>query len=199
MLKRIAFYLVWLVLAVPAWAQQSATKSYRGLPVSISLFTESISLPGFRGIFANPGIKVGTEFYYRNRTRSQLLQTVNAGYYYHRNLHHGMFINSEFTYRRYFGNFYAEGGIGGGYLHLYSLIPMYEKNGDSYSKASPHVHKFMPSLGGGVGYRCGKALIGVRYEVFGEFPVLSNEVPLLPHKALCLSVRFNMPSSGAGR
>jgi hypothetical protein len=67
---------------------------------------------------------------------------------------------------------------------------VYKLVGDgNFAKASPHLRKFMPTLGLGAGCRLGKhTSLFARYELFGEMPV-AQDIPVLPHRALHLGVR----------
>lgn len=162
-------------------------------PVTISVFSESVSLPNFKGFFKNPnlGVRIGTEFYYRQSEGRQLLQTLQIGYYHHDGLHQGLFVSSEFGYRKFFGNFFADATVGAGYLHLISDLRRYGPSGDGFQLASQRMHKLMPTLGMGMGYRFGDVTIFSRYELFGETPFAQGGSPVLPHKALHVGARLN--------
>ncbi|GAB3175560.1 hypothetical protein [Telluribacter humicola] len=193
-------YFTWaiaLLALISAARAQDAPLSRRapGLPINVSVFSESISLPDFKGFFRNPnlGVRVGTELYYRNRPNTQVFQTVNVGFYQQKGLHNAWFVSSELGYRKFFGNFYADATIGGGYLHLRSIRTTYEPTGSGdYVKVSPVRNKFMPTLGLGAGYRFrNHTAIFARYEVFGIMPI-QQDVPVLPHKALHVGARLNI-------
>ncbi|GAB3893016.1 hypothetical protein GCM10028803_06680 [Larkinella knui] len=179
-----------LPMATPIKAQKpTATRS--GLPVTISVFSESISLPTFKHLQSGGmGLKIGTELYYRNRPGSQLIQTLNVGYYRHPRVQSGLFVKSEFGFRKYVGPFYADALVGGGALLLRPVSPSYERDertGD-YRKAPATQLKFMPTVNAGFGYRFrNRTAVFARYELFGEMPF--REI-LLPHQALHLGARL---------
>lgn len=162
------------------------------LPITISLFTESVSLPNFRGFYRNPnwGMRVGTELYYRQRDGHQLLQNIQLGYYRHDGLQQGVFVSTAFGYRKFFGDFFADGTIGGGYLHLISGLRRYEPDGEGYRPGSQRLHKFMPTIGLGIGYRFHNVTVFSRYEAFGEMQFNYNGSPVLPHKTLHVGAGF---------
>jgi hypothetical protein len=146
-MKKIACLFGFLLVTALGQAQESARRP--ALPLTFSLFSESVSLPTLRGLLRKPnlGVRLGTELYYRNRPGAKLFQTVNLGYYYHRSLHHGLYVSTELGYRRYLGPLFVDGTIGGGYLHLVSRVPVYAPAGDgSFTKTSPRFHKFMPTM-----------------------------------------------------
>lgn len=192
MKKMICTFLL-LLPALVAWSQEAPRKPT--LPLTVSLFSESVSLPTLKGFFRNPnpGIRIGTEFYYRKRPSSQVFQTANVGYYYHHTLHHGLYLSSELGYRKFIGPVFLDATVGAGYLLLTSRVPVYKPTGNGeFVKASPRLHKGMPTLGLGAGYRFTKAVsLFARYEVFGEMP-LKQDVPVLPHKALHIGARVNL-------
>ena len=193
-MRKIVCLFGFLLVAALSQAQESARRR-PALPLTFSLFSESVSLPTLRGFLRNPnlGVRLGTELYYRNRPGAKLFQTVNLGYYYHRSLHHGLYVSTELGYRRYLGPLFVDGTIGGGYLHLVSRVPVYAPAGDgNFTKPSPRFHKFMPTLGVGAGCRLTEyASLFARYELFGQMPI-AQDIPVLPHKALHLGARLNL-------
>jgi hypothetical protein len=193
-MQRFHFLLFFLLLlggTSPKLAAQDGGKGVK-MPITVSVFSESVSLPNFRGFFKNPnwGVRIGTEFYYRQSSGRQTLQTLQFGYYHHDGLHQGIFASTEFGYRKFFGNFFADATIGAGYLHLVSDLRRYEPDGNGYRPASQRMHKVMPTLGVGLGYRFGDVTVFSRYEMFGEMPFNYGGSPVLPHKALHLGTRI---------
>ncbi|RYC71302.1 hypothetical protein [Spirosoma sordidisoli] len=167
-------------------------------PLTISLFSESVSLPTFKGFLRRPnlGVRIGTEFYYRNRPGSQLIQTLNVGFYHHRGLQSGLYLNTELGYRKFIGGFFAEGFIGLGALGLSQQLRRYERTetGD-FRLASRWMLRAMPSVSAGVGYQFGRqttmpVTLFTRYEAFGETPFSNRGIPVLPHSALHIGTRF---------
>jgi hypothetical protein len=194
-MKNLIFQLLLLSqlwLASPSQVTAQDGSSGMKMPITVSVFTESVSLPNFRGLFKNLnwGVRIGTEFYYRQSEGRQLLQTLQVGYYRHDGLQQGLFVSSEFGYRKWFGNFSADASIGAGYLHLVSDLKRYEPSGNGYRPASQRLHKIMPTVGLGLGYRFGDMTVFSRYEMFGETPFAQGGTPVLPHRALHVGTRF---------
>ncbi|GAB3256400.1 hypothetical protein GCM10027347_18190 [Larkinella harenae] len=162
-----------------------------GVPITLSVFSESISLPTLKRIQAGGlGIKVGTEFYYRNRPGSQLIQTLHIGYYHHPRVQSGLFATTEFGFRKYAGPFWIDALVGGGALLIRPAMPFYERNEGTgeYRKAATFQLKFMPTVNLGIGYQLpNRTTLFTRYEVFGEVPFRAL---ILPHQALHLGTRF---------
>lgn len=166
----------------------------RSIPITVTVFSESVGLPNFKGFFKNPnlGIRIGTEFYYSNKTGHQAVQTLNIGYYYHKDFQSGVYLSSEIGYRKLFGDFFLDGTLGGGYLLVTSALPRYKKVGDNFEKISNTFGRFMPTLGIGAGYRFNSISLFSRYEMFGEMPFGFKDLPALPHKTLHVGTRLNL-------
>ena len=164
----------------------------KSLPLTLTLFTESVSLPDFHNTFspANWGIRIGTELPWKSGKNGLLFQTLNVGYYRHKGLQKGFYLSTELGYRHFFGNFFADATLGGGFLCLTSELPRYESANAGFQKTSTAIGKFMPTLGLGLGYRIGEVSLFTRYEAFGEMPINHQGVPVLPHSALHLGARF---------
>lgn len=186
-------HILLILLGIPAFCSAQENRHVRPKwPLSISLFSESVSLPNFKNLLKGGiGIKIGTELYYSNRPGHQFMQTFNIGYYFHPQLQSGLYINSEVGYRKYIGSFYTEAFLGGGALGIASKYPAYKHNPASgeYQKAPQVKLKFMPSASIGVGYQFNRqTTLFSRYEVFGEMPF--SQV-LLPHKAIHVGTRLS--------
>jgi hypothetical protein len=174
-------------------AQEAPPVPHRsGLPLVVTVFSESISLPTLaRMKKGGLGLKVGTEFYYRNRQSQQTFQNLSIGYYHHPGVQSGLFVSSEVGYRKFVGNFYADATLGGGVLLLRPTSPSYIRDETgTFPKASAGQVKFMPSLGLGAWYRFrNRTALFTRYELFGEMPF--SQI-LLPHQSLHLGARMNL-------
>lgn len=182
-----------LLLAGPICLRAQQEGQKRPWPITLSVFSESVSLPNFRGFFQNPnwGLRVGSEFYYGRQAGHQWLQTVNLGYYRHNGLQQGLYVSSEIGYRRQFGGFFADATIGVGYLHLLSALARYRPSGDGYQPAPRHLHKIMPTAGLGLGYQWRDVAFFTRFELFGEIPFSYGGSPVLPHQSLHLGTRLH--------
>lgn len=184
-------FLLWLSIIV---VKAQEFPSGKPIPLTISLYTRSVGLPGFGNFFKDPafGVRVGTEFYYSNKSGHQTLQTVNLGYYYHKDFQSGIYLSTEIGYRKFIGDFFLDGTIGGGYLLITSALPRYESRGTDFEKISNTFGRFMPTLGLGAGYRFNSFMVFSRYEMFGEMPFGFKGLPVLPHKTLHFGTRFNL-------
>lgn len=179
------------------WAQSERLPPIAGTPFTVSVFSHAVSLPTFRGFLKNPnfGIRIGRELYYRSRPGSQLIQTLNAGFYHHHSLQSGLFLNTEFGYRHFIGGLYAETFVGIGALGLSQHLRSYQFDGSGgFRPASRFMLRAMPSLSAGLGYRFGQhtaspVSVFTRYELFAEAPFNNGSIPVLPHSALHIGTR----------
>ncbi len=165
-----------------------------GIPLTVTVFSESVSLPNFKNVFKNGslGVRIGTEFYYSKSDSRQLVQTINLSYYSHKDLHNALSLTSEFGYRRFFGNAFADATVGMGYMLIHSAMPRYENVNGEFIKTSSTFGRFAPTLGLGAGYRFKKFSAFSRYEMFGEMPFGFKGITALPHKTIHLGTRLNL-------
>jgi hypothetical protein len=165
-----------------------------GIPLTVTIFSESVSLPNFRNIFKNGslGVRIGTELYYSRNSSRQFIQTINLSYYSHNELHNAFSLTSEFGYRRFFGNVFADATIGVGYLLVHSAMPRYENVNGDFVKASYTFGRFAPTLGLGAGYQFKNFSAFTRYEMLGEMPFGFKGIPVLPHKTIHIGTRVNL-------
>lgn len=191
LIMKSSFFVFYLTLLTTALCAQEKAGASR-FPLTLTLFTESVSLPDFHNTFSPPnwGVRIGTEIPWRSSENGRLFQTFNVGYYRHKDLQQGLYFSSELGYRHFFGNLFADATLGGGYLRLVSELPQYESANEGFRKTSTAIGKFMPTLGLGLGYRIGEVSLFTRYEAFGEMPINHQGVPVLPHSALHLGARF---------
>lgn len=187
---RIVVFLLLISIAQRSVAQEHAARS-RDFPVTVTLFCHAAGLPGLRSLFQSPrfGIRVGTEFYYRQSNGEATVQTVNIGYYRHRNFQDGLFISSEFGYRRFSGNTFGDATAGIGMLIVNAALPRYERHDAGYRRSPQLFARVMPTLGIGGGYQFQTTAVFTRYEVFGEMPFGFKGLPALPHHALHIGTR----------
>ncbi len=136
--------------------------------------------------------RIGTELYYSKNENRQLIQTINLGYYYHKDFQNGLYLSSEFGYRKFFNRTFVDATVGVGYLLIHSALPRYERNGNDYERIGSTFGRIMPTIGLGAGYQFDKVSVFSRYEMFGETPFGYKGVPALPHKALHVGTRFNL-------
>lgn len=196
MYRNSLFVLLWLAGLSPVAVAQRTAPGPAGRPLTVSVFSHGISLPTVTPQLTslNPGLRIGTEIYYRNRRRSQLFQTLNAGGYLHKNLQNALFVTTELGYRKFIGGFFVEGMLGVGALGASYWLKHYQPDGNGgYQAASPFVVKAVPTVSLGVGYRFtggSPVSVFVQESAFGEVPFGFRGQPVLPHAALHVGMRM---------
>ena len=182
-----------LLMACQAYAQKSAT------PVSISLFNESTAIPFTRFLTRplRPGIQLGTEFNYKNKSHSRLFQTANLSYFYHRYLAQGVGLHTEIGYeRRFHSGIALSGRLGLGYLHTFATAREYTfDNGQYRQKPDKGNARLYPSLSFDLGYYIYKKSekspkVFLRYQAWAEYPYSPDFIPVMTHVNLHLGVKF---------
>lgn len=165
-------------------------RSGAGLPLRISLFNETATLPSVSRLTArlNPGLSVGTELYYRQSKKHQWLQTLNLGGFYHKELATSLLITSEVGYRFFARKVHIDLKAGPGYLLNKSAAPLYRYNGEEYSKTSGIQHRVIATAGLSLGMEAGPVTPFVAYNVMIEAPFLQNNSVFLPHQLFQLGV-----------
>lgn len=176
------------------FAQNPPFSKEKKFPLTVSLYSESVSIPNLRSIIKNPhlGVRVGTEFYYSSHRRHKVFQTFNVGYYHHRDFQNGYYASSEFGYRKFINHFFMDVTAGLGYLLIDSAFPRYERKGNEFYPVGNTFGRIMPTVGLGVGHQFNRLSVFGRYELFGEVPFGYKNVPALPHQSLHLGTRFNI-------
>lgn len=192
-MRKIYFLLASMLALAGAFAQEQGPRR-QPIPLTITVFSESVGLPNFKSLVkkSNLGVRVGTEFYYRTKEARQIFQSLNLAYYNHKNFQRGFSVSSEFGYRQFIGKTFVDATVGIGYLLINSSFPRYELHGDSFSKSSSTFGRIMPTLGLGAGYQFKTIALFGRYEMFGEMPFGFKGLPVLPHKALHMGTRLKI-------
>ena len=168
-------------------------------PVTISIFNHSVSLP-FKDIFKRPlniGISIGTEFLYTSGKHFSMHQTVQLGWFYHRELGTSVYVKSDFLNRLTASNgLFGEIQLGLGYMHSFYDKKVFElDNNGSYVQLTD---KGYPGIIGGIGVGGGWRInpsspVSIspffRYEWMGQYPY-SEFPPVFPHSMVHLGSRI---------
>lgn len=183
-----------LYLSVMSVHAQNPSMGVKQVPFKITFFSESIGLPNFARFFKQSGfgVRIGTEFYYANKKNDQFFQTVNLGFYSHKQFASAFFISTEAGYRRYFGSFFTDATLGGGIQFSRSALPAYKPSATGFEKLKGNLVRFMPVVGLGTGYSFNKTAVFARYEVFGEMPFGYQGVSALPHQTIHVGAQLHL-------
>ncbi|MEQ1553320.1 MAG: hypothetical protein ABL929_04025 [Ferruginibacter sp.] len=187
--------LLFLLLSTSLWCS-AQTKSY---PITISLFNESTAIPFTKFVTTplHPGLQIGTEFNYKSKTHARIFQTVNASYFYHRYLAHGIGLTTELGYEYRLKNGLAFSSLlGVGYLHTFATAEEFIfQNGEYVKKADRGNARINPSLSFDVGYYLNPKSkksnkIFLRYQSWAEYPYSPNFIPVMAHINLHIGAKF---------
>ncbi len=193
-----AYLLVAILLAAtPGRAQQQSW------PIHVSVFSNAtLPPPGIlTRVFAeplHPGLSLGTAYTYRNNGTHELLQTLKAGYFYHRYSQQAIQLYTEIGYRLHTRAGLALGLlVGGGYLHAIPTTQTFEWNGQAgYArKTNSGRLRALVSTTVEVGYTTlVRTHTPVRfflgYQCWLQFPFVKQYVPVLPNTALHVGVNI---------
>lgn len=192
-LKTALIKLLAIVAPTILWSQT------KPIPINLTLFNESASIPFTRFLTTplHPGIQIGTEFDYNQKTHARLFQTANLSYFYHNYLAQGIGIHTELGYEyRLSSGFAFTGLIGVGYLHTFATTEEFVlENGQYVKKNDKGNARLIPSLSFDIGYylRCSETnspKIFLRYQAWAEYPYSPDFIPVLTHINLHVGMKF---------
>ncbi len=173
--------------------------SQTSLPVKISVFNESTSIP-FTRVFTtpvHPGIQAGTELTWKENKHFRLYPSVSVGYLFHNYLYQAVFIAFELCYDYKFDfGLNIKSALGIGYLHSFTTQQEFQfENGIYKSSADKGNSRLMPSFSLGLGYRLNpshiqSAEIFLMYQAWVEYPYSPGFIPVMTHTNLHIGSVF---------
>ncbi len=171
----------------------------RAIPINISLFNESTSIP-FTRFFTlpiHPGIQTGTELNYKTKEHSRVFQTANILYFYHNHLAQGIGLNTELGYEYRLKSGIAFSGLFGlGYLHTFVTAEEFTLSDGQYEKKADKGNaRLYPSLSFDIGYYLKKSektspKLFLRYQSWAEYPYSPDFIPIMTHINLHMGAAF---------
>jgi hypothetical protein len=180
----------------PALAQEARP----GMPLNVSVFSEAWALPSSRLVKDpfHPGAYVSTEHDLGHGRHSRFYLTLGIGYYYHRHVQHGIFVNLNAAYAYQFGfGLYSAVSLGLGAINTIYPTPVYKLKEGEYKKSVDWGKvSLMPNADFTLGYTFNQQAkrpfsVFTKYQVFLEYPYApANTFPALPHTAFHLGTRF---------
>ncbi|WP_338792266.1 hypothetical protein [Bernardetia sp. MNP-M8] len=176
------------------------------IPVQISIFNQSTAIP-FTRFFTTPvhlGLQVGTEFNYSKEYYSNFpqkshhwFQTVNASYFYHKDLAQGIAVFSELGYEKRFKFGLAlQALLGVGYLHTFSTQDEFALVDGVYKKKKDRGNgRLYPTFSLGAGYYLKPSekystKLFVRYQSWAEYPYSPGFIPIMTHINFHVGYKF---------
>jgi hypothetical protein len=171
-----------------------------GMPLNVSVFSEAWALPSTQLVKnpIHPGVYVATEHDLAQGQHSRFYLTLGIGYYYHRNVQHGVFLNlnAAYAYQFNFG-LYAAASLGIGGINTMYPAPAYRLKDGAYKRTVDWGKvSLMPNADFTVGYTFNRHQVRpfsvfTKYQVFLEYPYApANTFPALPHTAFHVGTRF---------
>lgn len=188
---KIALLMIWMVplfgIAQSNW------------PIKVAIGNEATSVP-FTEFFTSPihpTIQLGTEYSYRNKPHSEIYQTFNLGYIYHKNLYQGAYLNTGIGYDYKIGfGLKFKSNLEVGYLHTFATQDEYQfENGEYVNGIDKGNSRVMPTFSVGLGYafkKNGKVTseLFVLYKSWIEYPYSPGFIPLMSHTNIEIGYKF---------
>ncbi len=186
---RSIFYFILFVISLNRVAAQR--------PWSLSVFNHAAALPGgtWAGAF-HPGFDLSLRTGVKNRPKSQTYFQHNLGYYYHRLVHHGTQLYSEYHWDANLMSRFGVGIAGGlGLLHTKEIHEIFTLENGEYQRI------------GRLGKLHGQASVAVKLWYLSQnkkiqpfvayrfrlvSPFVKEYVPLLPAVSLHAGLAFNI-------
>jgi hypothetical protein len=182
----------------------NAQDSIKYCKLSFSLFDNATVLPqhGLHSMFKSPlhpGFTIGTEISWRKRSKTEIYQTIKAGYFYQRFVQHAIQLYTETGYRyTHKTGFGAFAQLGAGYLHSFVDQQQFVFKNGEYKKKFPFGRaQAMLSLTPGIFFDFSKKLnkpvsVFIAYQAWFQFPYVRQYVPLFPNAAFHLGVIYKI-------
>jgi hypothetical protein len=154
----------------------------------VSFFNEAV-VPSFSNVFKaplHPGFSIGRQHILSQLKNHQLISTVNLGFYHHRLLQNGLYMNTELGYGVVLHAFSIQALLGIGYLRTFFPGKNYEySNGNIAAVRNTGKGHVMPSFSLQSGYtlKVGHMPVGIfiQYQVSVETNFSrGNDIPYLP-------------------
>ncbi|MFQ5641877.1 MAG: hypothetical protein ACE5IR_28205, partial [bacterium] len=182
-----------------AIAGADSTKTKEPFPLVIAVGTHTLSFPWHNKPLTfqfNPALIIGTEFMHKNWKHFRISQPVNLGYFQHKYIESGLFLNTDlaFSYATGFG-LHADFLLGAGYLHAFSRREVFELKNGEYEKVTDWGRPAaMISLAAALGYqfksnRRFSFSPFIQYRWFVQTP-FSEEIPLMTHLLLTVGTKI---------
>ena len=164
--------------------------------MSLSLFNHATALPpnGFSGPL-HPGLDVGISSKIKMKAKSSSYLLWKAGYYYHRLVHHGIQLYTEYNKLYPLTEDFGLSWSGGlGYLHTFELHEKFKLQPEgNYERTGrmgkPHAQV---SVSAGLFYQFQSITPFIQYRVRMITPFVNSYVPLLPSTSIHLGIYYTL-------
>lgn len=188
-MQKLLSLFLFLFLASGLQAQDSTR--YR--KISLAVFDNVSAYPhkGFGSAFRSPihpGVVLGTEFSWKQKTKTEWYQTVKLGYFYHAHVQHAVQLYTELGYRyTHKSGFGAFGQLGLDYLHSFADQQVFVLEDGVYKKKFPSGRpQAMIGLNPGIHYDFSKRgktplILFFAYQAWFQLPYVKKYVPIMPN------------------
>lgn len=190
-----------LVTAFVASLLLNAQKKDKQINLGIMNVQSAMPFGKFAGMFSDqfhPGIEGGVAMNWKTKQKHDWIQQFEAGYFFHRFVQHGIFLQTDFGYRYKFSNrFSSQATIGAGYLHS---IPATAKlklnsNGEYENNKGIGRAQAMADLAFRVDWKfCPSSKkpksIFIQYQQLLQMPFIKSYVPVLPYNCFVVGVSY---------
>ncbi len=166
------------------------------MPLKAGLLVEQISLPTFQdyGSRLGYGFTLGTNFTYKEKVKSALLQTADFHIIYHEEYGTSFMLSSLFDYSIRPGKLNMDIKLGPGYMLFNHYTSLYSQGDDGYEDASRLQGKFVGLISLSCSYTIGAIRPYLAYTTYFETPFINTYSTLLPHQMVELGAYFTLHS-----
>lgn len=166
------------------------------IPLKAGILAEQISLPTFEdyGSRFGSGFSLGTQFSYKDKAKSALLQTADFYFIYHKEYGTSIMLSSLFDYSIRPGKFHLDIKLGPGIMLFNHYTALYSQGDGGYQEASGLQAKFFGMVSLSCSYPIGEIRPYLAYTTYVETPFISSYSALLPHQILEAGVYYNLRS-----
>jgi hypothetical protein len=165
--------------------------------ISVAFTSSNSAYPfaKFSGLIerVHPGIGIGWQINWKEKNKRYWYQQVEAGYFFHRFVQHGISLYSNFGYGYKFSRKWkASASLGAGYFHSIATTAVLkaDKYGDYESAKGVGRPQAMFAFTIGSSYQLGKdKLLFVNYQQRLQTPFIKSYVPILPYNMIMIGMQ----------
>ena len=203
MMKRIYRIVVYIIILNPLiiYAQDNNPKVnwLNNHPIDFAFGSASVGMPftKFSKSPFYPMVSLGTEFYYKQKEKTDFYQSARINYYNAKYSTSAIVLNSEIGFRFIFNfGLFADAGLGIGYAHLFRPNAVFKQNSNGeYEQARDWgTPRLMADFFLSAGYDFSKnsELPLCLYIKYGNYIDLlyAPDLPALPHNIFQIGARF---------
>ena len=177
----------------------SQHKRFEYVSVAATNSVTSKPITGYPALFTtiyHPGFEIGTGFTWKEKSRSDLSQTIRLGFFNHRFIQNSIFLYTEFKYNYHLKSWGIYAAPGLGYLHSFPATEQFKLNTTTgeYEKTGRFGRaQGMASLTIGTQRKFGEKYTGfLQFNSLLQFPFVPGYVNILPINQFHLGIRMKL-------